>query len=650
MKSTDFLPKTTIDEAPMNPTAYAQSVEQAQAAGVLVGFEFEVCVPAATINAGEEAPADNSDKQKQVDSIIDGNDVMIGLTTDDVTAKSFDEMFKVKEGVGAKYPSMEAMIAELTEATLATIKAKFYKLPEELRAIIVPQAKEHLADKIKRLPRLKNNNQEIEFAQSLGNVLTGIYFRNPKLAKKYAVTGKIVHDIQNPAQRIEDYDFLLGAMFGKSSDKIQKKMSKYFDYNPTTVYEELELDNYEGWDDDDWDGDDDYDYAGAAKVLKPALEAATGKKVNVFTNYHQSKKNMTDWYIEPDGSLNPNEDDGAAEVVGPPEAAQQAMASLKMFFTMAKQLNLYTNSSTGLHINVSIPQDIDVLKLAVFTGDQYVLQQFGREDSHYARSVSRDISKPSDKLSNAVTQQISKKAGISGQPLVSTKIKLGAIQKIAQDISKQHTASISYDGKYVSFRQVGGDYLNDYQQIVNVVGRFVRAMVIAADPNAYRKEYLAAVAKLAMPAAANTTDTQIADIQRNGLPVATVYVYRDDKSWPWKDVIEEIHSIATGHTPFEPASSTIISIEKSSMKAKQKMIAGGAADNSYPISAFMTFTAVPIDAEAILEYNKLQQARTEIEDGYFDGSFLIDIGRLPPTDPNTQRAIINLRKSKMVKK
>ena len=635
-----------VDEVAMNPTAYAQSTEQAQAEGVLVGFEFEVCVPAATISGGKEEPPE--DKGGLVDHIIDDNDIIIGLTTEDLSAKDFDKMFKVKEGVGAKYPSMEATISALAEAVIANIKAKFYRLPEALRAIVVPEAKEHLARKIDRFPKLKNNNQEINFAQSLGYALGRIYFGKPKLAKKYSLTSEVINDIQSLAARMDDYEYLLGAMFGKSSETIQKKMSKYFDYDASTVFDELELEDYA---DSDYDDDEeDYDYTGAAKVLQPALEAATGKKVNVFNSYHQSRKNMTDWYIEPDGSLNPNSGDGAAEVVGPPELPQQALNSLKSFFGMAKQLNLYTNGSTGLHINVSIPKDIDVLKLAVFTGDQYVLQQFGRMQSSYARSVTRDITQQ-DNLAKAVTQKASKKPGLSGQPLMSTNIKLAAIQKIARDISNQHTASISYDGKYVSFRQVGGDYLNNYEQIVNVVGRFVRAMVIAADPNAYRNEYMAAVAKLAIPnTAANPIDAQIADLQKNGLPVATVYVFRDDKSWSWKDIIDEVHSTATGHTPFISPESTITAIEKSSQRAKQKLMAYGFDYDDEPVSSFATITAIPVTTNAIKEYNLLQKIGPELEDGYFDGYFVIDIGRLPPTDPNTQRAILNLRKSKLGKK
>jgi len=646
MRLNNFFNKSVepVDEVAMNPTAYAQSTEQAQAEGVLVGFEFEVCVPADTIK-GSRAPADVN----LVDHIIYDNDVMTEFGPTNLSAKDFDKLFKVKEGVGAKYPSMEATFSAMTASVIATVKAKFYRLPEELRAIVVPKAKARLASNLKHFPQLVHKNQEIEFVESLGHVLSTIFWMKPKLAKKYSLTSQIVKDIQHSAKVIDNYFPLLGAMFGESSSTIQKKMSQYFDYDASTVFDKLELENYA---DSDYDDNENYNYVGAAKVLQPALEAATGKKVNVFNAYHQSRKNLTDWYIEPDSSLDPNIDgDGAAEVVGPPELPQQALSSLKSFFGMAKQLNLYTNDSTGLHINVSIPKNIDVLKLAVFTGDQYVLQQFGRMDSSYARSVTRDITQKYN-LAKAVTQTVSKNPGPSGRPLMSTNIKLAAIQKIARDVSKDHTASISYDGKYVSFRQVGGDYLNNYEQIVNIVGRFVRAMVIAADPNAYRNEYLAAVAKLAVPnTAANPVDAQIADLQKNGLPVATVYVFRYDRSMSWKDIIDKVHSTATRlHEPFASPDSTITAIEKSSQRAEQKLMAYGFADDDEPVSSFATITAIPATVDAIKEYDLLQQAGPELEDGYFDGYFVIDIGRLPPTDPQTQRAILALRKLKMGKK
>jgi hypothetical protein len=51
MKITEL--NQTVDEVAMNPTAYAQSIEQAQQQGVKIGFEFEVCVPAAVFTPAE---------------------------------------------------------------------------------------------------------------------------------------------------------------------------------------------------------------------------------------------------------------------------------------------------------------------------------------------------------------------------------------------------------------------------------------------------------------------------------------------------------------------------------------------------------------------------------------------------------------------
>ena len=41
------LKEQTIDEAPMNPAAFGQAIATGQEAGVLVGYEFEVCIPEA---------------------------------------------------------------------------------------------------------------------------------------------------------------------------------------------------------------------------------------------------------------------------------------------------------------------------------------------------------------------------------------------------------------------------------------------------------------------------------------------------------------------------------------------------------------------------------------------------------------------------
>ena len=229
-----------------------------------------------------------------------------------------------------------------------------------------------------------------------------------------------------------------------------------------------------------------------------------GANTVVFKEYHQKKKNLTDWYIEPDGSLVPKDGDGAAEVVTPPLPAKTAMDALTKFYQLADQLNLYTSkqNNTGLHINVSIPEKLDVLKLAVFLGDQYVLQQFGREDNEYAQSVMQDLIRRTQpqKADDLTKVKTIKKKDIFGKPITQTKINYKMLGKLANDITDDHVASISNNGKYISFRHSGGNYLGEYQKVYNTVGRFIRAMIIASDPNAYANEYQTKLYKLLQPA------------------------------------------------------------------------------------------------------------------------------------------------------
>ena len=65
----------------------------------------------------------------------------------------------------------------------------------------------------------------------------------------------------------------------------------------------------------------------------------------------------------------------------------------------ADKHNCYTNKSTGLHINISVPdyslEKLDYIKLALLMGDQYVLDQFGRAGNTYCKSA---MSKIRDKI------------------------------------------------------------------------------------------------------------------------------------------------------------------------------------------------------------------------------------------------------------
>lgn len=635
MRLNTFFPESQepVDEVAMNPTAYAQSIEQGQSLGVQVGFEFEVCVPAAVFRTetGPEAKT-----HKMVDELLDDSGIISDMDLSPDNLATFDRWFTPKAGK-SRYTTFTAAYTAVLEKRTEQAKELFYKIPEDVRVRFVPGAKRRVDD------RWRDNNpmKPLLFARILAHE---IHFGLNRIPGALAGTISVLADLPF------DVEDVFREMFNRDGYQVVQKISKYFDYDPEEVHNEYGLDDHI-YDDDDYEDYEDYPgYTKASKAIEPVLKAAMGSKVKIFSDRHEDTKKLDRWYIEPDGSLSPNEqEDACVEIVGPPEAPNRALDSLKKFFGMAQQMKFYTNESTGLHINVSIPQDVDVLKLAVFTGDQYVLQQYGRLENNYSRSVTRDIGKQDNQrqLARALPQtQSGRGKNVFGDKKISSELKLQFIQKIAKDISNSHVASISSENsKYISFRHTGGDYLTDYQGIVNVVGRFVRAMVIAADPTAYRNEYLAAVAKLVAPAVAAqspSAEKDIARIQQEGLAQAVVYLLRDRPNISFKKVLTQSGMVWTA--PLSVAGP----IQPGSEEAKQAFMGSAPGDRfkDHPVSEFARVVVKSNNLQAS-DYYKQQASRGRISTQ--NGYYVVKIEMLSPTDPHVQQVILQLRKDRFKK-
>ncbi len=304
---------------------------------------------------------------------------------------------------------------------------------------------------------------------------------------------------------------------------------------------------------------------------------------------------------------------------------------------MAQQLGLYTNSSTGMHINVSIPEKIDLLKLAVFLGDQYVLAQFGRQDSKYAISAQQNIAR-----------QIQGSDIPLGKQTASDYAKL---QKIAKMATGSHTASISDNGKYISFRHAGGDYLADYAKIFNTVGRFIRAMLIASDPNAYVQEYKSKVNKLLSQRPSQNGNMTI-DIRTNGLPVYTVDLWRTGRI-KFESMIGRLPTYFANFDSFE-----VQNIEQNSEQAKQNIVNTLRSPElkkqaqTRPAGQFATATVIPLNIAAMNEIrNSREQGVLTSDDGYrLHGYGLVRKTILPPNHPVTQNILKQLLQRQLQKK
>jgi hypothetical protein len=198
------------------------------------------------------------------------------------------------------------------------------------------------------------------------------------------------------------------------------------------------------------------------------------------------------WYIEPDESIiSGNKDMMGIEVVSPPMPVLVMLDQMKNVFAWADNQGAQTNKTTGLHIGVSIvglkADQIDYVKLALFLGDQYVLQQFGREANTYTQSSLATIK------------------AIAGGDVAGTRLfglRKGLYQSVSRSIQIANTGkyfSINVHDDYIEFRSMGGDYLSQFDNIQNIVLRYVRAYAVAADPLAEKQEYAKKLFKIMNP-------------------------------------------------------------------------------------------------------------------------------------------------------
>jgi hypothetical protein len=248
-----------------------------------------------------------------------------------------------------------------------------------------------------------------------------------------------------------------------------------------------------------------------------SLSDAIGMPVVASYSYHGAKRKPGEFIIEPDGSLSPDSnEDGGLEIISPPMPIAQAMEKLNQVIEWAQARGCYTNSSTGLHMGVSLPgqksfaeaegdvepapateKPIDFMKLALFLGDQYVLKEFGRQANSYTASALKKL-----KERRWSPQQIA---------TAMEKMRGNLINLAYKDLADRSPGrdSINMKDNYVEFRGAGGDYLSRESDegmdfLENTLLRYVQALAIAGDPTAYRDEYAKKLYKLISPSGDDT--------------------------------------------------------------------------------------------------------------------------------------------------
>ena len=227
------------------------------------------------------------------------------------------------------------------------------------------------------------------------------------------------------------------------------------------------------------------------------FENAIDRPVQASGNYHSGSVRRPSptaqhYVVEPDGSLEADDsDDVGLEFVSPPLPIDEILSDLNKVKQWAKVYGCYTNDSTGLHINISVPnysrENLDFVKLALLMGDEYVLDNFGRAGNTYAKSAMKLVRDQVRQKPDEAERLLDKMKG-NLDSLASKAIHSGATSK--------YTSINTKDG-HIEFRSPGGDWLDEnFDKIENTLLRFTVAMSAALNPEMYREEYLKKLYKL----------------------------------------------------------------------------------------------------------------------------------------------------------
>ena len=275
----------------------------------------------------------------------------------------------------------------------------------------------------------------------------------------------------------------------------------------------------------------------------------TGYTATVSRGYHSAARKPGVWIFEPDSSISP----AGVELVSPPMPLDEGLKALDDFFDWAKSYGAEANESTGFHMGVSIPEqtmdNVDHLKLILFLGDEYVLKQFGRESNSYARS-SLDKIRGQLRSPTANVQELlaNFKQGLNSE---AAKVTRGRMLP-----KGDRYVSVNIKENYVEFRSAGGNYFEKIPEIKNTMLRYVRAMAIAADPEAEKNEYAKKLYKLMATAFPDDIDSikyfsgyAAGTITRSELKAMVTYARseRQRKAAPAKPKTYEIYLIGTNY-------------------------------------------------------------------------------------------------------
>jgi len=227
-----------------------------------------------------------------------------------------------------------------------------------------------------------------------------------------------------------------------------------------------------------------------AEMVMSSMYNVVQHDIVTTTGYHDMEKSGDEYVIEPDSSIIPS----GMEIVSPVFGNLDEMfEELENILDEVSTSNfMSTNDSTGLHINIGgfDANSLDYLKLVVFLGESKLGKDFDRE-----------YNPMTEQIIPRITRYFAKE-GIQPYHLTAPETFNIIIDDtksfIRNSLLKYYSVNFEkIDNGYLEFRSLGGSgYEDNFDDIRLSVLRMVRALNIALDPTAYRKEYIKKVHSL----------------------------------------------------------------------------------------------------------------------------------------------------------
>lgn len=207
--------------------------------------------------------------------------------------------------------------------------------------------------------------------------------------------------------------------------------------------------------------------------------------------------------IYSDSSITPRGGEIVSVVFKGKDGLSEAMDWLERMFEIIEDNHyvLETNESTGLHINIGtftkqmagavggypLFTEMDLFKLSVFLGEDYLLDIFNRHGNQYAGRVLDRLTQyaPLSDVLAMNNEQLGK--------LGLTKIRQKLQETMGETATKYSTVNFKKltAENYIEFRAAGGeDYHKDFKKIKQTLARIILAVAASMDEEMFRQEYM----------------------------------------------------------------------------------------------------------------------------------------------------------------